>query len=358
MTLVELLVAGAIAGLLMTALSNILSNLLEISRVAREGHSLDRDTQLVLSRLREDVTTSSRVLAVTPASLDLQSIDGSLVSYAMAGGDSLHRRVNAGAWQLVAANVDSLFFTLQTLDRPYTYEAMVPDTVEALMRSFAPGDLDAHIASTDCDYESHGERKVENDDYCMVEFWEQPVGFFAFSRVEIRMKAKDHDPPEVDTWIKIHKSDAFGWPGNVVAQGTLSRLSVPSSYEWVSIALTPTVYETIPDNGDYWLVVGSEGFGGGTYAGHFEYERIKDCDWDEWPANGACFWYTHQHYADYHEGGADREGFHRIYGLRLTPRLTEVTETVTDTLGVAYALTLQQPGEREHRAGFIALYRP
>jgi prepilin-type N-terminal cleavage/methylation domain-containing protein len=357
-TLVELLVASAIAAVLAVALTNIFSSVLAISRTAQAGRAADRQAQFTVGQLRQDVSGARRVLTVTATTLSLQAVDGSLVSYTLAGGDSLRRRVNGGAWRLVATDVDSLALGLQTVSRPYTREMLVSDTTEVFMRSFVPGDLDAWVASTHCNYESRGEQKIKDDDLSAVEFWSQPAGFFAFSRVEVRLKAQETYPPEVNTWVKIRQADALGWPGTVLAQGTLNRLSVPASYGWVSIALTPVVYGPINPTGHYWLIVGAVGSGSHTYAAHFEYERIKDCWPMEWPTNNACYWESGDDGGHWSGGSSDEDGFHRIYGLTSSTRLAEVTETRTDTLGVTYALVLRQGEEAERRAGYIALYNP
>lgn len=345
--------------MLAVAIGHIFANVLEISRAAQAGRTVERQAQMTVGRLRDDVAGARQVLAVSGTTLDLLAADGSLVSYTLAGSDSLRRRVNGGAWRLVAADVDSLELGIQTVARPYTRETMLPDTVESRMRGFEPGDWDALVSSTDCDYLPRGERRIQDDDYVMIQFWQQTAGFFAFSRVQVRMRAIDHNPCESDLWVRVQKEDAWGWPGTVVAQGILSRLSVPAGgYNWVSIDLTPVVFEPVVDGINYWLVFRSSGSGSNSYAGHFEYERIEDCDHGEWPVTNANFWYTTNGYSGYSGGGSDWEGFHRLYGLTTTPRLAEVTETLTDTLGVTYALVLRQGEEIERRAGFIALYSP
>ncbi len=358
MTLVEVLIASAIAALLAVALANVFSNVLAVSRAAVGDRDLDRQAQFAAGRLRQDVSSARRVLGATATTLSLQAIDGSVVSYELAGGDSLRRRIDGGAWRLVAAGVDSLALGLQTVQRPYTYEAMRPDTVEAFLRSFVPGDLDAWVASTHCKYEPRGERRIEGDDLAAVEFWSQAAGCFAFGRVEVRLKASDHNPPQMDLRARIYAAGALGWPGTLLAQGTLSRLAVPANYAWVSIGLTPTVYGPIDPTGHYWLILSSTGTGAASYAGHFEYERIKDCWLGEWPTNDATYWESNDGGGSWSGGSYNRDGFHRIHGLTAGVRLTEVTETVTDTLGVTYALVLRQGGEAQRRAGYIGLYNP
>lgn len=358
MTLVEVLIAATIAAVLAVALTHIFSSVLAVSREATAGRSLDRQAQFAVGRLRQDVSSARRVLSVTGTTLSLQALDGSLVSYTLAGGDSLHRRVNAGTWRLVATDVDSLALGIETISRPYTREAMLPDTVETFLRSFVPGELDSWVASTHCVYEARGERRIQDNDVAAVQFWSQPAGCIAFSRVEVRLKAKDHNPTQKDLRARVYQADAMGWPGTLLAQGVLPRLSVPASYAWVSIPLTPLVHGAIDPSGTYWLILSSTGTGIASYAGHFEYERIKDCWLGEWPVNSASYWESGDGGSTWSGGSYNHDGFHRLYGLTVGLRLTEVTETLTDTLGVTYALVLGQGGEAQRRAGYIALYNP
>ncbi len=357
-TLVELLIASTIAAMLAVAMANIFSSVLEVARTAQAGRTVERQAQMAIGRLREDVSSARRVVAITATSLDLQATGGSLVSYALVGADSLQRSVDGGPWRLVTTGVDSLALGLQTVARSFTREEMLPDTVEALMRSFQPGDLDAWVASTHCDYEPNGKQSMHDNDWAAVQFWSQPAGFFAFSRVEVRLAALEHNPPEMDVRARIYQSNVSGWPGILVAEGTASRLLVPASFGWVSISLTPIVYGTISPTGDYWLILASTGVGHSSYAGHFEYGGVDNCWVGEWPVNDACYRETADGGGHWTSSDYEYDGFHRIYGLTSSLRLAEVTETLTDTLGVTYALVLRQGEEAEQRAGFIALYSP
>ncbi|MCK4305110.1 MAG: hypothetical protein KAY24_12805 [Candidatus Eisenbacteria sp.] len=354
------MIASAIAALLATAMVNVFSNAFDLSQMVRQGEGIRRDAQLSVSLLHRDISCAKRLLAVSPTCLDLLSADGDLIRYKWSGAssDSLCRQVNGGALRAVAADVDTLCFNLYTVSRSYTSEKCLPDTLEKIVVKFEEGDWDAWVASTDCEYRDRGQRRVQDDDWCAEEFWEPPEDFAAFSRTALRVIAKDHLPAQVDLLVEVYEADTSpdAYPGTLLAEGRIDRNSLTALYEWYEVSLTTVDSTPIAAGGHYWLVLRPDGSGGNSYAGHIQRERIKDCDPGEWPQNGMCYRESDNEGTSWKAQRIDEEVFYRLHGFQVTPKLTEVTETVADTIGVSYLLTLKRNGEMERRAGFVALH--
>jgi hypothetical protein len=147
-----------------------------------------------------------------------------------------------------------------------------------------------------------------------------------------------------------------GYPALLLAEGRVPRLSVPSAYAWIDVPLTTIDPTPIAAGGHYWVVLRNETTGGNTYAGHIEYERLKDCSSDDLPDN-------HMYYRQTDDAGGSwdsqlhrREMFFRLYGSHAPGELVETTRTLSERLGVDFRLALHRDQEREYRAGYVAMH--
>ena len=352
-----MLIATAIAGLISVVLVQTLLGAFNLSTEVHRDDKAGREAQLVVMNLNRDIGQASRLLALAPNSMTLLTVAGDTVSYSWSGtvSDSLTKQVNSGAPHVVADDVETLLFSLQTITRPYTSETDMPDTLEYIITHFEEGDWDDDLAAGDCEYENpRGEWRVHENDYCAEQFWNVPESFVSFSRVRLRVASLDMGTPQTSLVVNIFDSDGFGgYPGTPLAQGLIAPGDISTSFEWVEATMATITDAVISPSGHYWLVVKDNAGWSNSYAGHVEYERI-DCD-EGYPTNGMCFDYSYNGGGTWSGGTGGREMFHYIYGRRIEMRLTEVTETRTDTLGVAYTLTLTEGEEREDRAGFIAI---
>jgi len=357
-TLVEVLIASAIAALLATAMAYLFSGILNTSRSSKSTDDLSRDAQLAVSLMRRDIESATSIVGASGNKLSMWAPDGSKITYGMAGTtpDSLLRQIDAGTKELVAANVKSLQFSLNTISRTYTAEELAPDTTITILRSFEPGDWDGLIAVTHCDYRSAGEEKVADHDIAGIEFWNAPAGFLGIPAVEVRVRAKDHYPCEEDMIVKVFKAQAYGarYPDLLLAQGVIDRFEIDTGYDWHRADLIQVVDAEIDPLERYWVVVESAARGGGTYAGHVQYERIEHCDSGEWPVNDSSFRESNNDGGSWSSSSYDEEAFYRIWGWTAVMKVKEVTHVVTDTLGISYELILKRGEDIEHSAGFIA----
>jgi len=359
-TLVEVLLAAAIAALLSAALVHVLYGVLDLSEAARGADTACRDARLAVSFLERDVRDAERILQIGAGTLVLLTAAGDTVSYAWdpAAGDTLRRSAGGGPAVLAAA-VDSLTLSLHTVSRPYTLETLQTILVPRPVESFSPGDWDQWIADTYCDYESREDKRVKDKEWRAEEFWTDEK-LVAFTRAAVRAAAKEVKPPPVDLLVCIYKANGSApyYPGLLVAQGRIDRMSLGTSYAWREAALTMLSADTIPAGGRFWVVLRPDGSGTSSYAGHIEVERVKNCYIGQWP--GTAF-----HYRESTTGGTtwsdrtdQKDAFFAVDGLRADRKLAEMTATLADTLGVSYFLRLASPEGPERRAGFIARYDP
>ena len=358
-TLVELLLAAAIASLIGVALARIFGGVLDLAETAHSRSEAGREAQLAASMLESDVGRAQRVLQIGSGSLALLDAAGDTIRYSWdsAVSDTLWRSAGTGTAAAVAAGVDSLSFTLQTVTRPFTTEIDQPVITEEVAVSFSPGDWDQWIAETACNYESREERRVKDREWCAEEFWPEE-DYVAFSRAAVRVKAKEVSPPDVDLLIRIHAADPTSprYPGTLLAEGSINRSSVGGTYDWQEAVLTQISTNPIVAGGHYWIVIRPKVTGSNTYAGHVELERVKDCYSGGWPG-------TDIYYRESPDAGSSwtlrtdrKDAFFSVSGLQTSLRLTEITQTLADTLGVAYGLKIATREEPERRAGFIALH--
>ncbi len=353
-----MLLAATISALLAGALVHLFAGALDLSRTARQQASERQDAQLAVSLLHHDIRQATRVLKAGDGLLTLlgASQDTIFYGWSAAGTDTLARWTSGDTPQVLAGAVDSLRFSVQTVTRPFTTELLLPDTSEAVVMSFYPGDWDEWIGQTVCEYESRGDRRIEDKKWCAEEFWPDE-NFNAFSRVTFVVWAKDHFPAEVDLIVEVYEADSdWPWyPATLLAAGGISRLALTEEPAWHETTLTLVTNKPIVAGGHYWLVLRPDGSGGGTYAGHVELERVKNCDEGQWPG-------TEYRYRKSDDGGTKwsdetnlKDFFFDIRGWQTRQKLTEVTTQVVDTLGVIYRLKIGAAEEPERRAGFVAL---
>jgi prepilin-type N-terminal cleavage/methylation domain-containing protein len=357
-TLVELLLAAAIAALIGVALARIFGGVLDLAETAHSRSEAGREAQLAASMLESDVGRAQRVLQIGSGSLELLGGAGDTIRYSWdsAVSDTLWRSVDAGTAAAVAAGVDSLSFTLQTVTRPFTTEIDQPVTTEEVAVSFSPGDWDEWVAETACYYESRGSRKIKYQSWCAEEFW-PAENYVAFSRAAVRVKAVDAIPPDIDLLIRVHEANPTSprYPGTLLAEGSIDRNSLGSTYNWKEAVLTQVSTNPIVAGGHYWIVIRPKVVGSSLYAGHVEQEKVTGC-YGGWPG-------TDIYYRDTEDAGGSwtlrtdtKDAFFSISGLQTSMRLTEITQTLADTLGVAYGLKIATREEPERRAGFVALH--
>jgi prepilin-type N-terminal cleavage/methylation domain-containing protein len=358
-TLVEVLIAATISTLLLTALVQILDGAFEISLATRRQDALLRDAQRAVALVRRDVSQARRIVSAGAGGLTLVDESGHTVLYALAsaGSDTLVRRVDGGTPSPIAGGVTGLDFALSTVSRPLVEEQVAGVTVELPIASFLEGDWDDWIAQTSCAYEARGDRKVEDRAWCAEEFWDTPAGL-TFTRASFRAAAKDHFPAEVDLVVEIYAANGLGLPGTLVAQGKLSRtiFAAKDVYQWCEVALVPVGSQPIPAGGHYWLVLRPSTTGTKSYAGHIEYERLKSCQIGEWPSNSMSYRSSDNAGVSWTAQTSRHELFYVARGLQALQLLTEVTQTVADTVGVSYRLACEGQGESTCRDGFVALH--
>jgi hypothetical protein len=344
---------------LLTALVQVLDGVFDLSLATRRRDALLRDAQRAVALVRRDVSQARRILSANASGLTLVDESGHTVLYALAaaGSDTLVRRVDGGTPSPIAGGVTELGFALATVARPFTDEYVAGVTVELPIAAFREGDWDDWIAQTSCAYEARGERKVEDRAWCAEEFWDTPAGL-SFTRASFRAAAKDHFPAEADLMVEIYAASLSGLPGTLVAQGKLARTDFAAKdvYQWCDVALVPVGARPIPAGGHYWLVLRPSTTGSKSYAGHVEYERLKNCQLTEWPSNGMCFRSSDNAGVSWTAQTSRYELFYVAWGLQALQLLTEVTQTVADTVGVSYRLACEGQGESTYRGGFVALH--
>lgn len=355
-TLVEVLLATVIAGLISVVLVHTLLNAFNLSAEVHRDDRAGRDAQFVVASLNRDLGQANRLLALTPNSLSLVTVEGDTVSYAWSGtvSDSLTKQVNSSAPRVIADEVEKLLFSVQTITRPYRREQDMPDTLEYIVTHFDEGDWDDDLAAGGCHYESRGRFRVHENDICGEQFWNVQESFIDFSRVRLRVASLDMATPQTSLVVNIYDSDGVGgYPGTPLAQGFVAPGNIGTSFDWVEATMATITEAVINPAGHYWLVIKDNAGWSSSYAGHVEYERI-DCAWST-PMNGMCYDYSYDGGGHWSGGSGETEMFHYIYGRRIEMRLTEVSQSRVDTLGVAYTLTLSEGEEREDRAGFIPI---
>jgi prepilin-type N-terminal cleavage/methylation domain-containing protein len=357
-TLVEVLLAMAITALLSVALAHLLSLVLDLTRTVRAKDDLRRDAQLAVSLVRRDVSQARSILSATDGALALVTAAGDTVHYALdtAGEGALERWVNHGTHRTVAAAVDTAAFALRNVSRSNTSEQMRTVSADTRVMKFEPGDWDEYVSRSSCKYDSRQERKIGDYRWCAEEFW-PTESFDALTRAALRIKARDQYPTQADVLIRVYTADAFtGYPSVLLAEGRIPKASVTQAYTWIEVPLTMTTVASITAGGHYWIVFRNDGTGTGTYAGHVEVERLKDCDTDELPNNlmyyrasdNAGGWWDSQSHL--------RETFFRLYGQRTASELIAQTQTVVGKLGIDYRIALRRDNQREYRAGYLALH--
>jgi hypothetical protein len=332
---------------------------LDLAQAARARDGIRRDALLAVTLLRRDLSQSRRVLAAGNGSCAMLSDAGDTIRYGLGiqTAGALERRVNAAAPQIVAAAVDTASFALRTVARPYTLEQVGPVSQETLAAKFEPGDWDEWVARTSCNYELRAERKIGDSRWSAEEFW--PIeNYDVLTRAALRVKARDMFPTQADLLILVYEAaaDGAGYPSRLLAQGRISRLSVTRVYSWIEIPLVSASPSPIVAGGHYWVVFRHDGAGGGTYAGHVEVERLKDCTAEDLPDNRMIHRQSDNAGSTWDNPLHRRETFFRLFGRRTADTLVDLTPTLTDTLGVDYRLALRSNGEREYRAGFVALH--
>ncbi|MFH1142992.1 MAG: prepilin-type N-terminal cleavage/methylation domain-containing protein [Candidatus Eisenbacteria bacterium] len=358
-TLVEVLVASAIAALLAAALMHIFSGVLDLTDVAREAIDSRRDASLAVSLLNDDIRQAERILTLAPGSLELLSAEGDTIRYAwrLSVPDTLWRAAGAESPAPVAAGIDSLILSLHTVSRPFTEELDQPVSVEGIVVRFAPGDWDEWVAWTDCSYESRDDKRIKDKEWRAEEFWPQE-SFYAFSRAGVRVKAKEKFPPDVDLLVRIYRADPLPpqYPQTLVAEGRISLLAIGQAYDWEEATLTMTGQTPILAGEHYWILFRPDGLGAATYAAHAEQERVKDCDDGEWPGTDIYYRETADAGKTWSSRTDRREIFFCVSGVRTETKLAEITLSLADTLGVSYSLKMAGQEGSQRRAGFISRY--
>jgi prepilin-type N-terminal cleavage/methylation domain-containing protein len=354
-TLVEILIAATLAALLAAALMEILYGALDLSRQVSQDDAMNRDMLLVVAKFREDIEEADRVLSISPTTLVLIAQNGDTLRYEWSGtsADPLLRQVNGGTKRTVAGRVDNIAFSLQTGSRPFTHErdALVPVATPA--SKFDEEDVNDWKTSYNCNIE-YKLRRVQDDEYSAEQFW-NTGDYQGFVGASVHMRAKDHDPPQVDLLVEVYRAGPLPdeYPGTLLAEGVLDRFTMNSNWEWHWVDLTTVLEAPVVAGQTYWLVLRSDGVGGSSYAGHVRYVRMKSCD--SYPSNDMCFRWSNDFGATWDGPYIDLEMFFRVYASHDVLKLTEVTEDITDTLGIAYQLSLLDSEGTEERAGFIAM---
>lgn len=355
-TLVEVLIAGAVAAILAVAMTYLLSDVLHLASAVRAGSDLHTEGRRAVALIRSDVAGAQRILAAAGDSLVLLTAAGDTVRYAPDPGapDTLSRRLGAlpGA---VSAGLDSAQFRVHTASRSRTLEEMTPIPYEVLHVGFEPGDWDEWAASNGCWQYNTEEYRLRDGRWCAQEFWEAP-SCFGFTRASVRVRALDLLPPEVDIVLEIYSASegAGGYPGRLLSHGKISRHDLTAGYAWHTANLTPVSADRVFPEGSYWLVVRPDGHGPASYAGHLEWQRMGGCFAGMYPENGMCFRESEDAGQTWRVGEYTREAFFRVHALQSVDRLTEVTRTFTDTLGISYTLTFRSGEEEVRRVGFVA----
>ena len=354
-TLVEILIAATLAALLAAALTEILYGALDLSREMSQDDALNRDMLLVVAKFREDIEEADRVLSISPTTLVLIAQNGDTLRYEWSGAsaDPLLRQVNGGTKRAIAGRVDNLTFALQTSSRPFTHErdALVP-TVK-LACKFDDDDASDWVSWYGCTDEYH-ERRIQDDDYAAEQMW-ATGNHDRFIGARVCMKAKDHDPVEVSLLVEVYRAGPLPdeCPGTLLAEGILDRFAMNSNWEWRWVDLTTVLEAPVVAGQTYWLLLRPDGAGGSSYAGTVRYVRLKNCD--SYPGNGMCLRRSNDFGATWDGPYVDYEMYFRVYASHDVWKLTEVTEDITDTLGIAYQLSLLGNEGNEERAGFIAM---
>jgi len=357
-TLVEVLLAGAISALLLTALVALFHGALDLSRTLQARDALTRDADRAIALLTRDVGSAAEILAAGQDSLVLVATSGDTIRYALnpAARDTLYRQTGQGTLQPVAVGCDSLVCAAYAIKRPFTTERLVWVTNEQLIFSFEPGDWDPYLTCCDCQYESRAYARAKDEDWVGEEIWGQK-GCQQLTRIAFRAQSKEMPVPEVDLVVEVYTAGGGnGYPETLLAQGKLSRFELTSETRWHEVPLVTVAPMPIEAGETYWVVWRPPHSGGSTYAGDIQYERIKDCD--EWPQNGMCLRTTGDAGDDWSSGNYRHDAFFRLYGVTPVQRLAEVTDTLADTLGVSFRLAMREGEESEYRSGFAARQNP
>ncbi len=356
-TLVELLIAGTVAAILAGAMAYLLSDVLHLASTARASHDLRREGGRAASLIRSDITGAARILAAAGDSLLLVTLAGDTVRYSPdpTAPDTL-RRLQGSVSGAVSAGLDSAQFRVHTAFRTNTREEMAPIRRELLHVSFEPGDWDAWAASHNCWMYEPREYEVSDQKWCAQEFWESP-SCFGFTRASVRVRARDKIPPDVDMILEIYEASAGagGHPDRLLGHGKISRHDLTAEYEWHTVNLLSLAPDPVFPEGHYWLVVRPDGDGASSYAGHLEYQLMAGCLSGSFPQNGMCFRESNDAGKTWGSGSYTKEAFFRVYAWHSVDRLTEVTRTLTDTLGISYTLNFRSGDEEVRRVGFVAL---
>ena len=358
-TLVEVLLAGAISALLLTALVALFHGALDLSRTLQARDALTRDADRAVALLTRDVGGAAEILAAGQDSLVLVAASGDTIRYALnpTARDTLYRQVGQGTLQPVAVGCDSLLCTANQIRRPFTTERLIWIEREETVRSFEHGDWDPFIECCDCEYEDFGDQRVKDKDWVAEEFWGQEE-FTRLTRIAFCSYSKEKDVPEVDLIVEVYEgaSSEPYYPETLIAQGNLSLLEQTTSPAWHEVSLSTVDPRPIRSARRYWVVWRPLHSGGGTYACDIVYERIKDCD--DYVGNQMQYRKSGNEGDKWSDPKDKEEAFFRLYGVTPVQRLAEVTDTLTDTLGVSFRLTLREGEESEYRGGYATRQNP
>ncbi len=358
-TLVEVLIASSISALLAVAMVDLLAGVFNLSRGLRERDDIRRDAQLAVSLIRRDLSQATNILSAGGGTLILVTAAGDTVRHARipSTSDTLARQVGTATARTIATHLDSLSFELHTVSHPFTSEVPLGCSVENTVAGFAEGDWDEWVEHTSCDYDNRVERRIKDREWCAEEFW-PTESFDSFSHASLRVRAKDKNPPDVDILVKVYAANPISpnYPSTLLAQGSISHLTLTSDYRWKEVALTPIGSTPVTAGAHYWIVWSANGSGTYSYAGHIQYELLKNCTFGDLPDNGMVYRQSDNAGTSWDTALHRREAFFSVKGLQTVTRLTEVASAVAETLGVTYRLSLGQNGLEERRVGYVALH--
>ncbi|MFH1731690.1 MAG: prepilin-type N-terminal cleavage/methylation domain-containing protein [Planctomycetota bacterium] len=327
-TLVELLIVMAISSILFVCLTTFTHSSLHMTGVLQDKNLAEHTARVALERLTREASLASVIAAAEEYKLGFTCTDitgdgaDDTVMYAWDSGARTLTRTLNGATETFAENVD--LFSIE-----YQYESEDEVTIAA------PGDvLGMTLASfagvSPADAENLG-LNIQTGAYaaqCFTNNIEVPAATSVTIRARTAML-----PPETDMLILVREMGTLA----TVAQGTLQRSQLTTTYQDVTVPLTWSGGDAgmTPDR-LYQLYITPQNYWG--YAGRIQYQRILAGA----PLGGGLqFGYRESHWAAYVHLGSMASMYFTLRGDLpvTTPRRSTVPVSILKKIKATIRIT-------------------
>ncbi len=348
-TLVEVLIASAIASLIATALAHILSVAFDLSDTSSHDDKLAQETRLAISLMEADIREAKSISVLSLNLTTLIRQDDSKVQYHWNGtaDTPLYRTTQSHSNKILCGSVRSLEFTLVTIERSVLTETAVLDSTTKEVNSFQPGDWSAYSGSpNDCTSSGMQSVSVSQDQWYGERFVSLDT-FDSLTKVWIYGYNGGSFPNDYLA-LEIYDLDGSDQPRNLLAYASYPPSTFTSSLQWHGEELTVVDKAGIRAAPAMMIVCRASNCG---YAGRLVVEVVSGCR--EWPDNGMYFRYCNDKGNSW-SGRSDVELIYSLDGLTYSTHPEEIKQTQIDTLGISYSLQINSSDNYMDHGGYFA----